>query len=353
MRRFFEETSFLDRWHFIDDVYPEHQETVWFTANGKMYVGTYNEVQGAFIMADGEGIGLDTVQDWKALGEKKVTSYPKEKDIVAAEIPGLSSLVMGIFTDHAIDEETGDEVSAILLDDVYTGLPELIQWTKVFSWYLLPESPVERVVIKNIVETPEIPELPVEKEDIDSEEYDVDENVDFDGKDTEEEPFEGTEPVNVPVEAVEEAEEVSEEPETPEESKTEDYTSEIKKSKEEIQESIRDRRTKRFVEGRHKEIEGREEWLDEYNPKLPERARAFAKWWYHDMLGEEANPNFKQKYKGDVIDFVDEIFENYLGSKYTTKKDVGELYSMCPEEGQDELDDIVDLYNKKLEEGDF
>ena len=125
VRKLTETVSFLDQWHFLDDIYPENKESVWFVANGKMYVGTYSEVQGAIILADGEGIGLNDVVDWKAMGSKQIAVYPKEKDILAAEIPGFPALVMGIFTDHIIDEETGDEVSGIILDDIYTGLPEV------------------------------------------------------------------------------------------------------------------------------------------------------------------------------------------------------------------------------------
>ena len=153
-----ESVSFVDRWHDTHEILPDC-DNVWFIADGKIYVGLYEPEQQIFCMADGLGVELKDVRQWKFLADKEVIGYPKEKEIVAIEVPDFPCPVTGIFSDHLVDEETGDEFSGVILDDEYQFCEigaDSIHWEKVFSWYHLPDEPLK------ILDVDEVKVAPVE-----------------------------------------------------------------------------------------------------------------------------------------------------------------------------------------------
>jgi hypothetical protein len=153
-----EDVSFIDRWHDTHEILPDC-DNVWFIADGKIYVGLYEPEQQIFCMADGLGVELKDVRQWKFLADKEIIGYPKEKEIVAIEVPDFPCPVTGIFSDHLVDEETGDEFSGVILDDEYQFCEigaDSIHWEKVFSWYHLPDEPLK------ILDVDEVKVAPVE-----------------------------------------------------------------------------------------------------------------------------------------------------------------------------------------------
>lgn len=133
---------FIDEWHDTCLALPEYDD-VWFIADGRLCVGKYEPNQQLFCMADGFGVELKDVRQWKYVGvDKQIAKYPKEKQIVAVQTPDYPCLVTGIFTDHCIDEETGDEVSAIITDEEVYNFEDIIDWKRVLYWYVLPELPI-------------------------------------------------------------------------------------------------------------------------------------------------------------------------------------------------------------------
>lgn len=141
------EELFIDKWHDTCDILPETGENVWFLLDGAIEVGVYEEEQEVFCMADEMGIPLKYVRQWKYVGsDKHLASFPKEREVVAVELPELDCLALGHYTDHYVDEETGDEVSAVLLDGIYQfeGTDDMaIAWKDIFSYYTLPELPIK------------------------------------------------------------------------------------------------------------------------------------------------------------------------------------------------------------------
>ena len=133
---------FIEEWHDTCLALPEYDD-VWFIADGRLCVGKYEPNQQLFCMADGFGVELKDVRQWKYVGvDKQIAKYPKEKQIVAVQTPDYPCLVTGIFTDHCIDDETGDEVSAIITDEEVYNFEDIIDWKKVLYWYVLPELPI-------------------------------------------------------------------------------------------------------------------------------------------------------------------------------------------------------------------
>ena len=149
-----ESVSFVDKWHDTLEILPDY-EKVWFIADGKIYVGMYEPEQKIFCMADGLGVPLQNVRQWKYVANKEVIGYPKEKQIVAVEAPEFPCPAVGIFSDHLIDEETGDEFSGIVLDEEYTFCEDgcdSLHWEEVFAWYPLPEEPLNVIETSNSIE---------------------------------------------------------------------------------------------------------------------------------------------------------------------------------------------------------
>ena len=133
---------FIEEWHDTCLALPEYDD-VWFIADGRLCVGKYEPNQQLFCMADGFGVELKDVRQWKYVGvDKQIAKYPKEKQIVAVQTPDYPCLITGIFTDHCIDEETGDEVSAIITDEEVYNSGDIIDWKRVLYWYVLPELPI-------------------------------------------------------------------------------------------------------------------------------------------------------------------------------------------------------------------
>ena len=140
-----ENISFIDRWHDTCELIPDC-DNVWFIADGRIYVGMYEPEQKIFCMADGLGISLSDVRQWRYLNSRNVVGFPKEKQIIAVEVPQLPCPLTGIFSDHCICPDSGDEFSGVLLDDVYEFLDmdvdAVLPWDKVFAWYELPDEPL-------------------------------------------------------------------------------------------------------------------------------------------------------------------------------------------------------------------
>ena len=133
---------FIEEWHDTCLALPEYDD-VWFIADGRLCVGKYEPNQQMFCMADGFGVELKDVRQWKYVGvDKQIAKYPKEKQIVAVQTPDYPCLITGIFTDHCIDDETGDEVSAIITDEEVYNFEDIIDWKRVLYWYVLPELPI-------------------------------------------------------------------------------------------------------------------------------------------------------------------------------------------------------------------
>ena len=133
---------FIEEWHDTCLALPEYDD-VWFIADGRLCVGKYEPNQQLFCMADGFGVELKDVRQWKYVGvDKQIAKYPKEKQIVAVQTSDYPCLITGIFTDHCIDDETGDEVSAIITDEEVYNFEDIIDWKKVLYWYVLPELPI-------------------------------------------------------------------------------------------------------------------------------------------------------------------------------------------------------------------
>lgn len=136
------ETLFIDEWHDTCEVLPDDNEDVWFIFDGQIKVGVYEPMQKVFCMADGFGAELCDVRQWKYVGvNKQFLKYPREHQIIACSVEGLPCLVTGIFTDHCVDENTYDEISAVILDDDYKGLGGAIDWKKISYWFELTEKP--------------------------------------------------------------------------------------------------------------------------------------------------------------------------------------------------------------------
>ena len=133
---------FIEEWHDTCLALPEYDD-VWFIADGRLCVGKYEPNQQLFCMADGFGVELKDVRQWKYVGvDKQIAKYPKEKQIVAVQTPDYPCLITGSFTDHCIDDETGDEVSAIITDEEVYNFEDIIDWKRVLYWYVLPELPI-------------------------------------------------------------------------------------------------------------------------------------------------------------------------------------------------------------------
>lgn len=137
-----ESQLFIEEWHDTCLALPDYDD-VWFIADNRLCVGKYEPNQQLFCMADGFGVELKDVRQWKYVGvDKQIAKYPKEKQIVAVQTPDYPCLITGIFTDHCIDEETGDEVSAIITDEEVYNFEDIIDWKRVLYWYVLPELPI-------------------------------------------------------------------------------------------------------------------------------------------------------------------------------------------------------------------
>lgn len=137
-----ESKLFIEEWHDTCLALPDYDD-VWFIADNRLCVGKYEPNQQLFCMADGFGVELKDVRQWKYVGvNKQIAKYPKEKQIIAVQTPDYPCLITGIFTDHCIDEETGDEVSAIITDEEVYNSEDVIDWKRVLYWYVLPELPI-------------------------------------------------------------------------------------------------------------------------------------------------------------------------------------------------------------------
>ena len=170
-----ESVLFVDKWQDTLELLPDC-DNVWFIADGKIYIGLYEPEQEIFCMADGLGVPLSNVRQWKYVTDKEVVGYPKEKQIVAVDVPDFPCPVTGIFSDHLVDEETGDEFSGVLLDDEYTFCEngcDSIAWSNVFAWYPLPDEPLKVIDVDNDIdfdnfefefEQEPSEELPIEEE---------------------------------------------------------------------------------------------------------------------------------------------------------------------------------------------
>ena len=137
-----ESQLFIEEWHDTCLALPDYDD-VWFIADNRLCVGKYEPNQQLFCMADGFGVELKDVRQWKYVGvDKQIAKYPKEKQIIAVQTPDYPCLITGIFTDHCIDEETGDEVSAVITDEEVYNSGDIIDWKRVLYWYVLPELPI-------------------------------------------------------------------------------------------------------------------------------------------------------------------------------------------------------------------
>lgn len=142
------ECLFIDKWHDTCDILPDSDD-VWFIYNGKICVGVYEPEQKVFCMADGLGVELKNVRQWKYVGiNKQIAKYPDEKQVVAISVPTLPCLATGIFTDHCVDEKTGDEVSAVILDWEMGIIP----FNKISHWFEIPSEPL--VVLEPVGDAP-------------------------------------------------------------------------------------------------------------------------------------------------------------------------------------------------------
>lgn len=142
------ESLFIDKWHDTCEVLPDY-DNVWFIADGKICVGIYEPEQKVFCMADGMGFELKNVRQWKYVGiDKQIAKFPNEKQIIAVSIPKIPCLATGIFTDHCIDEKTGDEVSAVILDWEMGIVP----FKEVSYWFEIPQEPL--VVLEPVGDAP-------------------------------------------------------------------------------------------------------------------------------------------------------------------------------------------------------
>lgn len=145
------ESLFVDKWHDTEDVLPETGENVWFIYNGVIEVGVYEEEQELFCMADYMGVPLKEVRQWKYVGsEKIIAAYPREREIIAVDLPEFECLALGHYTSHYEDPETGDDVRAVLLDGIYhfEGTEDMsIAWTDVFGYYEFPELPLKVIEV--------------------------------------------------------------------------------------------------------------------------------------------------------------------------------------------------------------
>lgn len=141
-KRVKESQLFIEEWHDTCLALPDYDD-VWFIADGRLCVGKYEPTQQMFCMADGMGVDLRYVRQWKYVGiNKQIAVFPKEKQIIAVQTPDYPCLITGIFTDHCIDEETGDEVSAVITDETVYEYEDIIDWKRVSYWYTLPELPI-------------------------------------------------------------------------------------------------------------------------------------------------------------------------------------------------------------------
>lgn len=137
-----ESQLFIEEWHDTCLALPDYED-VWFIVDNRLCVGKYEPNQQMFCMADGMGVELRYVRQWKYVGiNKQIAVFPKEKQIIAIQTPEYPCLITGIFTDHCIDEATGDEVSAVITDDTIYNCEEIIDWKRVSYWFALPEMPI-------------------------------------------------------------------------------------------------------------------------------------------------------------------------------------------------------------------
>lgn len=142
------ESLFIDKWHDTCEILPDSDD-VWFISGGKICVGVYEPEQKIFCMADGLGVELKDVRQWKYVGiNKQIAKFPKEKQVIAVSLPGLPCLATGIFSDHLIDEDTLDEVSGVVLDWDLGVVP----YNQVSYWYEIPEEPL--VVLEPVGDAP-------------------------------------------------------------------------------------------------------------------------------------------------------------------------------------------------------
>ena len=164
-----ESVLFVDKWQDTLELLPDC-DNVWFIADGKIYIGLYEPEQDMFCMADGLGVPRSNVRQWKYITDKEIARYPKEKQIIAVDVPEFPCPVTGIFSDHLVDEETGDEFSGVLLDDEYAFCEEgydSISWDNVFAWYPVPDAPLKVIDVNKeldlSVEFDEPEDTPVEE----------------------------------------------------------------------------------------------------------------------------------------------------------------------------------------------
>lgn len=137
-----ESQLFIEEWHDTCLELPDYDD-VWFIADNRLCVGKYEPNQQMFCMADGMGVELRYVRQWKYVGiNKQIAVFPKEKQIIAVQTPDFPCLITGIFTDHCIDDVTGDEVSAVITDETVYEFEDIIDWKRVSYWYALPEMPI-------------------------------------------------------------------------------------------------------------------------------------------------------------------------------------------------------------------
>lgn len=123
---------------------PESKD-VWFICEGKIYVGVYEPNQKIFCMADGLGVELKYVRQWKYVGsDKQIAKFPKENEVIGAKVKNLPCLVTCIFSHHFKDTETGNDTDGILLDAEYEFCDNanVFKWGDVSYYFTIPEEPI-------------------------------------------------------------------------------------------------------------------------------------------------------------------------------------------------------------------
>lgn len=135
----------------------ENNTPAWFIVD-QVYVGLYNKDLDIFCMADNRGFRCCDVAGCAPVGAaREIASYPKHGERVAVEIPQLPCIVTGIFNAKYLEVGEIEPVAAIELDPIYDFgyVSGAIAWSKVFSWYKVPEIPNYLLYDKsNIVEMP-------------------------------------------------------------------------------------------------------------------------------------------------------------------------------------------------------
>ena len=139
---------FIYSWHNMKDITPD-EEFVWFIYNGVILPGLYHPDTNEFEVADGDKVCGCKVYQWMCMVDKNVSGYPLECETVAVYIPQLKIPALGSFTGHYRDLETGNDIKAVYLNDIYEFKctnDKAVSWERVFEWYQIPELPSKVVM---------------------------------------------------------------------------------------------------------------------------------------------------------------------------------------------------------------